>query len=75
LNDTTENIEATARFVKTLGDSVAIELLPYHRFGTAKYRTLDRSYPGEAFTTPSPEQLEAARRIFETHGVACSLGG
>ena len=75
VNDTTENIEATARFVKTLGDSVAIEILPYHRFGTAKYKTLDRPYPGVAFTTPSPEQLEAVRHIFEIHGVACSLGG
>ena len=74
-NDSHDNITATAQFVKTLGDSVAVELLPYHRFGKAKYQTLDRPYPGKAFTTPSPEQLEAARRIFEEHGVSCSLGG
>ncbi len=75
VNDTTDNIAATARFGKTLGDGVAVELLPYHRFGTAKYRTLDRPYPGEAFTTPSPEQLEKARRIFEEHDVSCNIGG
>ena len=74
-NDSHDNITATAQFVKTLGDSVAVELLPYHRFGKAKYQTLDRPYPGKAFTTPSPEQLEAVIRIFEEHGVSCSLGG
>ena len=75
VNDTDENTEATAQFVKTLGDSVTVELLPYHRFGTAKYQTLDRPYPGKAFTTPSPEQLDAAIRIFEEHGVSCNIGG
>lgn len=75
VNDTTENITATARFVKTLGESVAVELLPYHRLGVAKYQTLDRPYPGKSFTTPSPEQVESARHIFEEHGVSCNIGG
>ncbi len=75
VNDTDDNMVATARFVKKLGDSVAVELLPYHRLGVAKYQTLDRPYPGKAFTTPSLEQLEAARRVFEEHGVSCSIGG
>lgn len=75
VNDNIENIVATARFVKTLGDRAAIELLPYHRLGVAKYQTLDRPYPGEAFTTPPTEQVESVRRIFEEHGVSCSVGG
>ena len=75
VNDSAENMVQTARFIKTLGDSLAVELLPYHRLGIAKYQTLDRPYLGEAFTTPSQEQLESARRIFEEHGISCSIGG
>jgi pyruvate formate lyase activating enzyme len=75
VNDSVDNITATAKFVKTLGEDVTIELLPYHRLGIAKYQTLDAQYPGEAFTTQSTEQLEVARNIFEEHGVSCSIGG
>jgi pyruvate formate lyase activating enzyme len=75
VNNTAQNLEETAGFVKTLGDEVSVEILPYHRLGIAKYQTLDRPYPGEAFTTPAPNQLESARRIFEEHGVSCSIGG
>jgi len=75
VNDSAENMAETARFVKTLGDDMPIELLPYHRLGAAKYQTLDRPYPGESFASPSQEQIESARRIFEERGVSCSIGG
>ncbi|MBL7166823.1 MAG: glycyl-radical enzyme activating protein [Dehalococcoidales bacterium] len=75
MNDTVGNLIQTARFVRTLGDGVAVELLPYHRLGAAKYRTLGRPYPGEAFATPSQEQTDLARNIFEDHGVPCTVGG
>jgi pyruvate formate lyase activating enzyme len=74
-NDTVHNITETAQFVKMLGDGIAVELLPYHRLGGGKYQTLDKLYHGEAFTTPSSEQVEAIMRIFEEHGVQCTAGG
>jgi len=75
VNDTVHNIAETARFVKALGNSIGVELLPYHRLGIGKYQTLDKPYPGEAFTTPSSEEIEAVKRIFEEYGVPCTIGG
>jgi len=75
VNDSEENITKTAKFLKTLGNSAGIELLPYHRLGIGKYKTLDRTYPGESFQTPDTERLEAAKKIFEEHGVPCTIGG
>lgn len=75
VNDSESNISETARFLKTLGKDIGIELLPYHRLGTAKYKTLDRAYPGEAFLTPSDEEIEAVRKIFEEYSVPCITGG
>lgn len=75
VNDTAENIEETGRFLKTLGNSAAIELLPYHRLGIGKYRTLDRPYPGKSFITPAPEKIEAVRQVFEENGIRCTVGG
>ena len=71
VNDTTDNIIETARFIKSLGNGIAIELLPYHRLGIGKYQTLDKPYPGETSTAPSPEQMRRIRDMFEDHGVRC----
>jgi pyruvate formate lyase activating enzyme len=75
VNDTVENITRTAQFMKSLGNSAAIELLPYHRLGIGKYQTLGRSYPGEDFVTPSSEEVESVRCIFEEYGISCTVGG
>lgn len=74
VNDTAHNIGKTAQFVKMLGNGIALELLPYHRLGIGKYQTLDKPYPGEAFVTPSSEEIEAVKRIFEEYGVPCTIG-
>ena len=71
INATTCNITKTAQFVKALGNGIAVELLPYHRLGIGKYQTLDKPYPGEAFQTPSDEEVEALKKIFEQCGVSC----
>lgn len=75
VNDTADNIEATARFVKSLGGSAAVELLPYHRLGIGKYPTLDQDYPGKSFSRPSPRELESVIQIFQECGVPCTAGG
>lgn len=74
VNDTAQNIDETAQFVKMLGDDIGVEIRPYHRLGIGKYQTLDKPYSGEAFTAPSPEELASVKHIFEEHGVPCTIG-
>ena len=71
VNDTMSNIAETARFVKSLGEGIAVELLPYHRLGAGKYQTLDKQYPGETFATPLPEQVKSVKQKFEQFNVPC----
>jgi len=75
VNDTKNNITETAKFLKTLGNGVAVELLPYHRLGIGKYQTLDKPYAGESFVTPSSEEIESVKHIFEEYDVPCTIGG
>ncbi|MFC1957707.1 glycyl-radical enzyme activating protein [Chloroflexota bacterium] len=75
VNDTVSNITETARFIKSLGDGIQVELLPYHRLGIGKYQTLDKHYPGEDYITPLPEQVKAIKQIFEQLNVKCNIGG
>jgi pyruvate formate lyase activating enzyme len=74
-NDTPENIEATADFVKSLagGNVRGIELMPYHRMGIGKYETLDRRYGMVEKKPPEPAHVEAVRARFEEFGLTCTV--
>jgi len=57
VNDSDDNLSATAEFCKSLKKLREIELLPYHRLGLETYRNLDRDYLLPELVPPSPEWL------------------
>jgi pyruvate formate lyase activating enzyme len=75
LNDTLQNIGATAEFIKNLaGDNIqGLELMPYHRMGTGKYEALDRRYSFAHIQPPSPDYVESVKKRFEERGVSCTV--
>lgn len=74
VNDSEENLLATARFVAVHGGE-RIALLPYHDYGSAKFARLGRSYELKDVTPPSHEALEGMRTLMEACGLAVSVGG
>jgi pyruvate formate lyase activating enzyme len=74
INDDEANIEQTAVFITSCGiDSIC--LLPYHRSGIEKYRSLGRKYRLERTETPSDNRINTVRKRFEAHGVSAMIGG
>lgn len=67
-NDTIENIAASARFVAALGFT-QVELIPYHRFGMAKYAQYGMAYPLDGCEPLS----ETATRAFSELVERCGL--
>lgn len=67
INDTAENLTATARFAAEAVPGAAIEVLPYHSLGTDKCRALAMTPP--TFRVPDAAAVNAARRIIEAAGV------
>lgn len=51
------NLRASFAFLAQRCPGAKLELLPYHRYGEGKYRTLGLPLPSPAFGTPTPEQL------------------
>lgn len=74
VNDDEENLEATARFLVSLGLR-ELDLLPYHRAGLAKYARLGRAYPLPNVQPPPEEMVEAAVGRFARVGLAARVGG
>jgi len=76
INDSDDNITATAKFGSELGENlIRIELLPYHKFGTQTYSRLGLAYELEDVDPPSDEHLERLKKIIEFCGVDAQIGG
>ena len=72
INDSKENIKATARFVRDhLPDALGIEMLPYHRLGLSKYDALGLDYKLHHIDPPDDTRMEMLRGLITAEGVAC----
>ncbi|WP_320007220.1 glycyl-radical enzyme activating protein [Maridesulfovibrio sp.] len=75
-NDSAENIEATAMFVQSLGESVeGLDILPYHRLGEPKWEQLDRKYLLSGIRPPEREHVLALKELVSTYCDNVSIGG
>ena len=69
-NDSEENIDATADFIKTLGDKFnRVDLLPYHTMGAVTYRRLGRKYALEDIPPVEREKMKAIQERMVAKGV------
>ena len=89
INDSEENIEATASFIASLNAKLStlnsklstlnstIHLLPYHDVGKDKHRRRGTEYNPEGLLmqAPSDETLDRCRQQFERHGISVVVGG
>lgn len=69
VNEDEANIEATALFVSEVFPRAAIELLPYHAYGSYKYEALNLGSRLYAFETPDEGRMEALKALVESCGV------
>jgi pyruvate formate lyase activating enzyme len=58
------NIKGIADFVKSEMKASYVELLPYHRFGVAAYKTLGRKYGLSNVVPPSNKEMDNLRKLF-----------
>ena len=74
INDSVENIEATALFLLSLGKSdIRLELMPYHRMGWSKYRALDMEYPMDGTDAAEDDMVESVKRAYLDRSIRCTV--
>ena len=73
-NDSEENIAATARFARSLGEDVALHLLPYHRLGESKNQSLGRSSE-MGIEPPDDAHMQHLKEIAEQYVSYVQIGG
>ena len=75
VNDDQKNLEATARFARSLGSVAQVNVLPYHRTGSEKYRRLGRSDGLESRPEPAPERVAEVVEFLSKQGLNVKVGG
>ena len=73
VNDSEENISASARFAAELGCE-KIELVPYHQLGVGKYAQYGMEYRLGDVESPTRERMEKLRRLVEGFGLTEMTG-
>ena len=74
VNDDSENITKTGEFALSYGVR-QVCLLPYHRAGNEKYRSLGKTYRLEDLQSPSDEKMQMIKEKLITLGLDVRIGG
>jgi len=74
INDDEDNVTKTAKFILSHGIK-QIDLLPYHRAGIEKYRSLNRAYKLEKTQPPSDQDLRSIKEKLIALGLRAKIGG
>lgn len=73
-NDNANDMEEVAVLVQELANIELIELMPFHRLGTAKYESLGLEYACKDYQTPSSEDMSRLVKVFTDRGLVCKNG-
>ena len=68
VNNSEENIAASAAYVHDVLPDAKMELLPYHSFGRIKYEAIGMPFDQDAFYTPDKEEMKKLRAVAAAEG-------
>ncbi|MDR1649764.1 MAG: glycyl-radical enzyme activating protein [Synergistaceae bacterium] len=75
VNATVSEYEAICGHVKKMNGVDTIHILPYHTYGENKYSLLGEKYPLKDLTSLSKEEIESLKKVVESAGFKCVIGG
>jgi pyruvate formate lyase activating enzyme len=75
INDDDKNVTRTAEFISSLPNIQQVNLLPYHRAGIEKYKSLGKPYKLDKMQPPSNQKVKSVKRKMEAFGIRVGIGG
>ncbi len=68
VNSDIKSMQAIADFLNQGIHVPKINLLPYHNTGSGKYDKMEKEYQGKEFETPSHDEMQELKSVFENQG-------
>lgn len=77
VNDDTLHMEGMKNFITNSKTTALtkINLLPYHKIGSSKYKRFNRPFRMEGVEPPSKEEMRSLKELFSETGVKVKIGG
>jgi pyruvate formate lyase activating enzyme len=75
MTDSSENIRRVGKFVASLPNIAALELLPYHAAGLGKYERLRLNYTMPETVQVSPAEVDRIAGELRRYGIRIEIGG
>ncbi len=75
INDDEKNVDETAKFISSLPNIQQVNLLPYHRAGIEKYKSLGKPYRLNRVQPPSDRRIKSVKNRIEALGIRVGIGG
>jgi len=74
INDSPSNIQATAKFLISLGkNAMRLQIMPFHGMGQSKYKALNMMYNMEGLSAVDDEKVEAVKNSYLDLGIDCTI--
>ena len=76
-NDDIEHLDSIKKFLHDQGGEnlLRIDLLPYHKIGSSKYRRFNLEYKMKGVEQPSDEKMNEVKAFFTNGGFKVKIGG
>jgi pyruvate formate lyase activating enzyme len=75
VNDDDENVSRLGEFISSLRNVAEVDVLPYHKFGIDKYKSLGMWYRMSETTPPSSEDATRIAERIGSYGLRVKVGG
>jgi pyruvate formate lyase activating enzyme len=77
MNDNEHYIKKMRDFISRMnyGKTERINLLPYHKIGSSKYKRFNREWKMEGVDPPSGEEMKSLREFYMQTGIKVKIGG
>jgi pyruvate formate lyase activating enzyme len=67
ISDSEQDLVQLRNFLETMKNIVAIEVLPYHKYGISKWKDMGLTYPLEHINEPTKDKVEYAEYILKNN--------
>lgn len=72
ISDNVDDLKSWAKYVSQYKNVERVEILPFHQMGKSKWKQIGREYTLSNLATPTSEEIEKAKAIFEEYNLKIS---
>lgn len=75
MTDDDDSLHAICKYLQSFKNIKEIDVIPFHKLGTARYTSLGRTFPLEDVDLMSADEINHKKELVESYGYRCLISG